>query len=183
MAYHGNTTGSDVGRSQHVCPLGRPSHACRGGATLLRCSRGDRNELSTLKAPGSKVWTFHYNDIADGAAVWSFGITLNRVIPGDAGGFPPGQPKYYDIPNGMMTNYGYESRNHASGVGSPTWRTRFGQGTAGTLTPGLGISGVGIAGGRPGRPDIRSSGMSGAFGSGTCEFPLCNSAMSRCSSG
>jgi RHS repeat-associated protein len=50
----------------------------------------DRNELSTLTAPGSKLWTFHYNDI--------------------------GQPTYYDIPNGMTTNYGYDSRNRLTAI-------------------------------------------------------------------
>ena len=46
--------------------------------------------LSTLTAPGSKTWTFHYNDI--------------------------GQPTYYNIPNGMTTNYGYDSRNRLTAI-------------------------------------------------------------------
>ncbi len=46
--------------------------------------------MSTLTAPGSKTWTFHYNDI--------------------------GQPTYYNIPNGMTTNYGYDSRNRLTAI-------------------------------------------------------------------
>lgn len=43
-----------------------------------------------LTAPGSKTWTFHYNDI--------------------------GQPTYYNIPNGMTTNYSYDSRNRLTKI-------------------------------------------------------------------
>lgn len=50
----------------------------------------DRNELSTLTAPGSEVWTFHYNAIE--------------------------QPTYSDLPNGMTTNYTYDTKNQLTAI-------------------------------------------------------------------
>jgi len=50
----------------------------------------DRNQLSTLTAPGSKTWSFDYNEL--------------------------GQPTDYDIPNGMTCEYGYDTRNRLTAI-------------------------------------------------------------------